>query len=292
VNIKQLDTTPTGSIAACGEFERVVHIWDLSAHQQLAVLDTPLDFGGVRLAITNDANYCITGAYINGGVYAYAVSSRTQAWCRKDLKKVQYIRASCHKPLVYCCFDEQPCHLLDVQSGETIAKWKGVRCVWESPYERLLLLEKHQLALHPMDSTEVVPIARETFAVLDVAFANGLVCISESGGPVRCLNTRSGKEVWRWTGKGLHFLTLGYSEAANAFFGVCWPPEYGGLYKLMRLEKDTGEITEITVLENSSDFAFYSLGSRLLLTDGSIIDVATGNRESVISFTSFRDNDS
>jgi hypothetical protein len=60
--IRQLATSRTGRVLAAAEFERVVHLYDLTTSGHLRTLDTILDFGGDRLAISNDGKTLVVGA--------------------------------------------------------------------------------------------------------------------------------------------------------------------------------------------------------------------------------------
>jgi outer membrane protein assembly factor BamB len=276
MSIRHLATSFSGSVVAAGEFERTVHVWNLAAAKRLATFDTVLDFGGRRLAITGDGICCVAAAYRVEGVAAYSASNGAEVWHRKDLKKAQKIKFSLDDRRVYCCFDEKPCHVLNRETGKTIKTWRGVRNAWESPYEPLMLVEKRMLVLQTPDENEVATIARETFAVLCVAFAPGFVCVSESTGPLRCLNTKTGEETWRYAQKGQHLLRLAYAEKARSFVGVCWPYKRGGPHRLLRFGPESGQVSEVSELGVSGEFAFCRRGSHLLSSAGSVIDSVTG----------------
>jgi outer membrane protein assembly factor BamB len=278
MSIRHLATSFSGSVVAAGEFERTVHVWDLAATRHLATFDTVLSFGGKRLAITGDGECCIAAAYHVEGVAAYSASTGAEVWHRKDLKKAQTIRFGHDDRRVYCCFDKNSCHVLSRETGKTIKTWPGVRDVWESPYEPLMLVEKGTLVLRTPDEKKVTTIARETFAVLRIAFAPGVVCISESTGPLRCLDTKTGEEAWRYAQKGQHFLQLAYAEEARCFVGVCWPYERGGQHRLLRFGPESGQVSEVSELGQSGDFAFCQRGSCLLSSDGLVIDSVTARR--------------
>src|SRR5262249_2314507 len=124
----------------------------------------------------------------------------------------------------------------------------------------------------------------ESFGVLCVAFAPGSVCVSESTGPLRCLDTQTGDERWRFQEKGQHFLKMAFSEHAQAFVGVCWPYERGGSFRLLRFEPQSGDVSAVTELGNAGKFEFCLRGTRLLSSDGSVLDSATGHPEGMLAF--------
>ena len=241
--ISQLATSWSGSVMVAGEFERTVHVWDLTTATLLSRFDTILDFGGTRLAVTADGKNCIAAAYRVEGIAAYSTSNGAEVWRRKDLKKAQTLRVSLDDRQVYCCFDDKACHLLNRDTGETVATWVGVRNVWESPYQPIMLLEKRALVLQSPSLWKSLSIARESFGVLCVAFAPGLVCISESGGPLRCIDTETGQERWRFAETGQHVLTAALAVSEEAFVGVSWPYMHGGSLRLLRFDSESGHVS-------------------------------------------------
>lgn len=282
--IRHLASSWSGSVIAAAEFERRVYVWDVAAERHLATFPTIMDFGGTRLAVTPDGRSCIAAAYHVEGIAGYTASDGTEIWRRKDLKKIQTLRVSLDGRRVYACFDNRSCQVLNRETGKTIKTWAGVRDVWESPYQPLMLLEKRALVLQSPDERKIANIPAETFAVLSVAFAPGLVCVAESGGPLRCLDVRTGEERWRFHEKGQHFLELAFAEQAQAFVGICWPYERGGSFRLLRFEPQSGEVSVVADLGQAGEFEFCLHGTRLVTSDGSVMDSATGRRVGRLAF--------
>src|SRR5262249_36325207 len=274
--IRHFASSWSGSVIAAAEFERTVHVWDVAAERHLATFPTIMDPGGTRLAVTPDGKTCIAAAYHVEGIAGYAASTGTEVWRRKDRKKTQTLRVSLDGGRVYACFDNRSCQVLNRETGKTIETWAGVRDVWESPYEPVMLLEKRPLVLQTPDERKIANIPAESFAVLSAAFGPGLVCVSESGGPLRCLNTKTGAERWRFQEKGQHFLELSFAEQAQVFVGICWPYERGGSFRLLRFDPQTGVVSVAAELGKAGRFEFCLRGTRLLSSDGSVMDSATG----------------
>jgi outer membrane protein assembly factor BamB len=282
--IRHLATSWSGSVIAAGEFEHIVHVWDLQAERHLATFPTILDFGGRRLAITADGKNCFAAAYQNEGIAAYATADGSEIWHRKNLKNIQTLRISEDDRCVYACFDDRSCHVLCRETGETIKSWAGVRNVWESPYQPVLLLEMQTLVLQSLQEQRITSFGKETFAVLCVAFAPGLVCVSESTGPLRCLDTLTGEERWRFVEKGHHFLEVAFSESTAAFVGVCWHYERGGSFRLLRFQPQSGEVSVVADLGTTERFKFCVRGTRLVSWGGTVMDTETGYRQGVLGF--------
>jgi outer membrane protein assembly factor BamB len=280
--IRQLAASFSGVVIAAGEFERAVHIWDLTPIH-LASFETILDFGGRRLAITGDGKQCIAAAYRFDGVAAYSTFDGAKIWHRRDLKNTQCVKVSVDDRHIGC-IDEKSCQFLDRETGETVKKWPDVWNIWESPYESVVVLETGALVFQTQTEQVIATVAREEYAVLSAAFAPGLACVSESGGPLRCLEADSGKELWRYAQKGQHILELAYAETAKAFVGIGWSYELGGSHRLLRIEPRSGKLSEVSDLGPSGEFAFCQRGSRVLSSDGSLIDSVTGNRVATLAF--------
>lgn len=278
MHIRHLATSFSGSLVAAGEFEHTVHFWDIDEARNIAAIDTVLDFGGRRLAITNDGKQCVAAAYHAGGIASYSTTNSGLAvWHRADLKAAQAVKFSADGQRVICCFDNKPYEELDRHTGDTIRKSAGIQNCWESSYESIRLVERRGLILENADGQKLCNVQRETFAVLSVTFGPSLMCISESGGPIRSFDTGSGKELWRFTPElGHHFLELGFVEHANFLAGVCWPYEHGGPKQLVCFESTSGEVSSISDLGNCGECAFCLRGSRLLLANGALIDSITG----------------
>ncbi|HMF18417.1 MAG TPA: hypothetical protein VKE98_14500, partial [Gemmataceae bacterium] len=279
----QLSTSWAGSTIAAGEFQRVVHIWDLASRKHLGKFETVLGIGkGSYLSIASNGKWCICAAFEDEGVAMYSTAEGNEIWRRKDLGELRSVRIAVDEGRVYCCCDS--CHILNWETGETIETLPDVRRVWESPYEPLALLEKKNLVFQTPDEQTIASVERETFAVLSVSFAPGLVCISESGGPIRCLNSQTGAEIWRYSLSDEHFLKLGFNDQNRTFVGVCWEYKRGGKFRLYKFEPESGKTSVVAELPTAATFAFCQRGSRLLSSNGSIIDTDTGQTEEVLTF--------
>ena len=282
--IRHIATSHAGPTLALAEFEQNVYVWDVAAHALVSNFTTTLDFGGTRLAITSDGQHCIVGAYRRHGIAAYAARTGQEVWRRKDLKKVQDIHVSLDDSQLYCGFQGASYHILDRETGQTKAKWRGVKDVWESAYERLLLIEKHDLILRAHDDTRIGAIPRVTFAILSVAFGPRSACVSESGGPVRCFHTQNCDEMWRFIPEpGKHVLRLAYCQATNCFVGVIWPYEHGGSMALIEFAANSGIAREMANLDEPAESEFFGRGSRLVTSDGRVWNVPNGTvAESIV----------
>lgn len=282
--IRHLATSWTAGVIAAAEFEHTVHLYDLSARERLRTIETTLDFGGRRLAISKDGRTLIAGAYHVHGIAAYSVETGAELWRRKDLKKVQHINFNGDDSRVLCCFDSGPCESLNAQTGKSGKALRGVRNCLESPYAAVRFLERARDYAIADFEAPIATIPRVSFAALSVAFSKSLLCVSEAGGPVRALDLSSGSELWRHTpAKGTHFLRVAFAETADAFVGVSWPFEHGGTMVLRRFEPD-GKTTALAEIGTTAEMEFASRGEQLITSAGPIYEAVSGRQIGSLPF--------
>ena len=146
----------------------------------------------------------------------------------------------------------------------------------ESPWQPIVLVSKKDLELHTLEEKRVGTIPRVTFAELDAAFGIRHVCISESAGPVRCHDTASGRELWRYQEEGRHVLRVCYDRSHASFLSIDWPYEEGGVHRLLRFDVRTGHCSVIAEIEQPGEVVFCLEGTRLVTATGRVLDTRTG----------------
>lgn len=224
-----------------GAFEHGLEVWDLGARRLVGSLSTIFDFGGSRVALSDELDIVVAGAYQRRGLVGYSPELGVVQWERKDLKKIQKLSLSADGTRVFCGREGFPCEVVDVESGETLGRLKGTRTVVESPWEPVRLSDRWKPVIEDQLGKTLFLVPRLSFAFLDVAFAPGKLFISESGGLVRCLSTESGKELWRYLpNSGAHVLRLAYCSDDDSVGGVEWPYEQGGPRTLLSLSASNG----------------------------------------------------
>jgi hypothetical protein len=265
------------AIVATALFEKTVQIWDLERCVKVAEFDTVLDFGGRRLVIDHEGKYCVAAAYHVNGIACYDVKNGGLCWQHQNLKKAQVLTVSRDGNHVFCGFDDKSCMMLDVRSGKEVAKYRGVKAVYESPYQPLRLLDKMKPEITADDGTRILNLKRLTFAFLAVSFAPDCFCISEAGGYVRCFDLNSRVERWRYIPtQGSQILRLEYSDSTGFHYGVEWPYQHGGDKKLIRFNPWSGETDVVCNLGQPSETEFCQTGYYLLTSMGDLIDLVTG----------------
>ena len=176
-----------------------------------------------------------------------------------------------------CGFDDYPLHLLDMRDGQTVEELRECRSLVVSPYESVRFVDKTRPEIQTMEGVCIAKLERETFAILSIAFGLGQIAISESGGSVRCFETKTEKTIWRYQPpKGCHVLALGYSQQHNLFMGVLWPYEKGGAKSLLIFDAKIGDIQTSYPLGQSGKEVFCLHGKYLMSSEGWLVECSTG----------------
>jgi WD40 repeat protein len=299
--IRHLDAPHDGPRIAGGEFAYTVYVWDLKARKRVAVFETPLDFGGRRLAINPRGDICAVASWTLGGLACYSADSGEVVWVKDNLKKLQNLGYSPDGTRLYCGSERGAMMVLDAETGSEIAKYPSTDDAYCSPYEPIELLSKRTgpIELRRAGANRPIILARTGFAIHDAAFGGDRVCISEAGGgnpwskdnapPVlRCLDTGSGAELWRYTPRrGWNIPLLAYTSKAGAFFGVERNYMTTAQKRLLRFDSDSGKRTQVVGLEKPcATEVFCSRGESLLTSEGELIDVLTGATKKWFRFPS------
>ncbi len=274
--IRSMASSKSPDFVLAAEFQDILHVWDLNTQSSAATMAANFDFGGERVAQSNDGQIIYCAAYQRYGVSAYNRADGSLIWNRRDLKKCQVVRIADDDTGIWCAFDDGPMQYLDRVDGRTILSLRGVRDICVSPYQPLRLQEnKKHCELVRIGSEKVIKIPTETFAVLSMTFAPGFVIFSQAGGATRCLNVETGTEIWRRQEADSHCLQLGYSEADQAVLSI-WRRLKGVCdYHFSALDVATGEEKVRALVTDSTDFTFCRNGQLLVCSNGDAMDTST-----------------
>jgi hypothetical protein len=263
-----------------------VYIWDWQAGKRVATLYTV--FEGRRVALNPAGTLCVIASWTLGGVACYSVKTGEPVWPRGDLKRVQYLTISPDGRLVYCGRDRQSCAILHLDRGKDHGQLRAVTRVYCSPFAPVWFLDlasPQRAEIRMADGERVAWIERVTFAFLDAAFSPTQLCTTETGGPVRCVDTATGAELWRHVPrKGRHYLKVSFSISAGCFFGL----EVGPM-KLFRFDPQSGKPSLVHELGVINSAAFCGKGEMVVASTGALISVLTGKVIRVLRFPRSKD---
>jgi hypothetical protein len=259
--------------------ERTIQIWDLAKSERLSEFDSIFNFGGGdRLALSSTGESCVAAGWskgVRGGVACYEAITGVPLWHRTDIKQTQFVRFSFGGAALCVGVHAGRFQELDATTGATVDTLVGVKRIFDSPYSSLQLLETRRpgyLLRGPMGSR----IPNLSFALLDAAFSPDRLCLSEAGGPVRCLDCQSGLELWRYDPPhDTHVLRLSYRPTDRHFYGVQWEYGHGTSRALFRFADEAGQYEEVCELRSSYE-EFCEDGEVVVASNGDVISVADG----------------
>jgi WD40 repeat protein len=278
--IRTISVARCNSIAAAALFERKIQIWNFATAELVSELNTVFEFGGHRLSINPSGEYCVAASFRagqKGGVVCYEVRSGRTAWHRSDLRRVQGVRFSSDGETIWCEIEGRPVQSLNAHTGLTLAAFRTIREVFDSPFTPHLL---HVPQVRREDFVIVgsakLPMPRLTFAILDAVFSPDALCLSEANGPVRCVDVGTAKERWRYLpSSGSHVLGLSYQND-HSFYGVQWAYDSGGPVLLLQFSESTGTVRNVCNLNSFPDAFDFALGE-VLLSSGDVVSLSTGS---------------
>jgi WD40 repeat protein len=300
--VRHLDAPYDGPRIAGAEFENTVYVWDLKTRKRISVFETPLDFGGRRLAINPRGDICAIASYTYSGLACYAADLGEVICVRDDLKQIQFVSYSPDGQRLYCGSERGPMTVLDAETGADLAKYASTDYVDCSAHQSIELLSKRKrgpIELRTVGGKRIAKVTRTGFKINDVTFGADRVCLSEAGGGhperrdnasplLRCLGTQSGSELWRYAPRdGWMIRSVAYNPNAMAFFGLERAYVTGGQTRLRRFDYDSGKSTLVRAIRKPHVTAvFCSRGAALLTSKGELVDVVTGVTKQAFRFPS------
>lgn len=264
---------------ATGEYESRVAVWSLRSKERIAEFETVLDYGGRRLAwVPGEEPVVVAGGYASGGVAAYdAVTGRT-LWHRPEFRGVQSLIGIPGTTQCAVGIEGRSMRILDAVTGEIVTTFRAAEDCFVSPYAPLALLAGRSPAFRccamPVGET-VWGGTLEGHAVLDVAFSPDSVLISESTGPVRCLDL-SGTPRWSITfPRGSHAVRLVWCESAKCWAAVVWEYRSGEGMHLYRIGAD-GRTKRVRRIAIAEDHGAFGRGRWLAAASGQVVELPGG----------------
>jgi hypothetical protein len=253
-----------GSMLAFGAVEHTVSIWDLRKFSHRCTLETTFD---CSLALNDDASVLYTTASRWRGVAAYRTADGSELWRRTDLGD-RSIRISKDEKLLYC-FGHKSCEILNRLTGKSKRLLRGVHDLWECESNETLFLEKKtKFDIQTSGAKTCRRVPRCSFGTLDVAFSSDRIFVSECGGPLRCINLLTGKEMWRHVPPdNEHYLRIAFSPANSNLVAIRWRYSHGGPYQIFHFCQENGDHRHIENVNGTHHFEGPSIRHRYWSSD-------------------------
>ncbi len=282
-----LATTPTGFIGALVSSDlrspkakkledHILRIFDLAGGRCIKEFPVLWDSGGRRIAFSRDETMIYVGCYNTHGLACYSVETGKELWRRKDLKGVQHVYVSMTQDQVFCERESGACPLLKGMTGETILLPRGAKGVWFSAFGDFALIElgkQAKLEIHRPLGKKLGKFPRASFAVLNAAFSQEVLLLSEPGTPLRAIDLKSSSEIWQFPIEEAHkCYALAYSTKRKAFV-VCH--DRNGQNNILIISPRDGKSVYSGTVELWYG-EFFGGGEFFVETDGSTYSVETG----------------
>ena len=276
--IQQLAVSRDATKVAAAFHEETVQIWDLTTRERIKEFETVFHFGGNRLTLDAAGQKCVAAAWNKGkrgGVACYEADTGKLIWHRQDLRHTQRVRFSPTRGGVWCVPESGRTRLLGSDDGSDVDSIVGLTNLFDSEYSADLLLEKRKRD-YTLAHGKPTIIPRLSFAILDAAFGPQSLVISESRGPVRCIDSFTGIELWRFTPeKDSHFLVLWFRNTDGNFYGVLWNYQQGSFRHLVRLAAANGDAKTVCDLDSWCE-AYCAKLDCVVTSSGALIDLLEG----------------
>jgi outer membrane protein assembly factor BamB len=276
--IRCLAASKNSTRIAAALFEQRVQVWDLRSGTTVCDFNTVFSFGGSRLALDSSGERCVAAGWNggrSGGVACYETATGKQMWHRLDLRHIQRVRSSSTSGAFWCIPDSGRTRLLDSADGKELDFIVGLRDLFDSDYSKDLLLEKSK-GDYILKNGKPRNIPRLTSAILDATFGTQSVAISESGGPVRCIDSSTGKELWMFLPqKDSHVLNLWFRNADRNFYGVVWNYQRGGFRQLVKFDAESGKASTLCNLDSWEE-AYCPKLDCIVASNGELIELSKG----------------
>jgi outer membrane protein assembly factor BamB len=253
-----------------------IQVWNWRTGERINEFDTVFD-GQKRLAISPTGDVLFAGNWQvgeHGGVAAYDTSSAGVLWHRTDISETQRLHYSLSAEAVWCSTENGPVQSLDGRTGETLFAWQTIRDAFDSPYSARWLAERK--TDYVLVGEPSIAIPRESFSLFQGVFSPDSVCLAEVKGPVRCLESNTGNERWRFSPKEGHVIQLSY-QPDGFLYGVLFLSQEGEDSRLVRFALDSGA-SEVLYHQAERNPYAWSIGPGVLITrSGEVVSLATGN---------------
>ena len=277
--IRHLAACDESSLVAAAFFESTVQIWNWDKAEQIGELETVLDFGGRRLALTAGGSICITGSWSHG-VAAYSVPNGDCLWRRPELTEVQRLTLSASGQEVNCGFEKRPLAVIDVRTGNTVRTDKNALALYSSRFGSYKFVEQPKgYRIMGGHEREIPSIS---FALLDAALSPEAVCISEPKVGIRCFELESGKQLWHHPNLGTN--RLAFCASDFNFFCVAMIDRSPHDCSLVRLAPRIMDCDQVAFIGPCWEASFSHSGNVFVTMRGDVFETSTGRLLSQLDF--------
>lgn len=215
--IREMAAARSAPLIAAAFYEAHAQIWDLDCQRMQAEFPIRFRTGSASLTMHPDGEFIVAGLSAKrGSVTAYTTNGATM-WRRDEIEEGGFLSFDrSGRRVSFTRGGRESVERVDARSGVTVEILEHIDRYVDGPDDYVLLSSSpgpnYLIAQHE----HKVSVPKLTFGLLDAAFSPSTVCITESGGPVRCVGSLTGAELWRYTPpNGSHVLNLHYNNSGK-----------------------------------------------------------------------------
>lgn len=277
--IRELSASKNPAHIAAAFFENTVQVWDVRSRDKIIEFPTVFCAGAKNLAFAPGGKLLVAAKSTGLGIIAgYNALTGELLWEHRRIGYPSRICFDATGDRLWCTVNRKSIEFLDPKTGSTVDRIYGVSEYAEGPDAwRLTVPAKERgsaMTLRSQDSQ--FDIEKLTFALLDLSFAADCVCLTEAGGPVRCISFADGEERWRFFPKGSHIVQLCYSANLNVFFGISSSSKEARRKQLLQFDAESGACREICTLDGW-EHVFLSRLEQIVTSSGEIRSLRDGD---------------
>ena len=283
--IREMASARTVPLISAAFFEGHVQIWNLDSQRMQG--EFPIRKNGLANLTMHPGGESIVSGFSakRGSIIAYATPDGAMVWRRDKIEEggcPSFDRSGLR--VSFSRSRRKSVERVDARSGVTVELLEHTGRYIDGPDDYALLASSSKPSYVIVRRDDKVSVPKLTFALLDATFGSTSVCLTESGGPVRCIDCPTGTERWRYTPPDdSHVLRLHYNRLDSFFYGIVWHYEKGQFRYLARFEAETGKAIRVCDL-NSWAEVFSEATQQLITSGGEIISLSSGDVVGKLAF--------
>lgn len=266
---------PLVAVATHDPIPRVA-IWNIATGRKVSEFPAVYDFGGSRVAISEDGRFVVTAAYSRPGVHAYRVSDGERMWISGRSRKAQRVAISGDCKRVFVCYNSAPMAELDAADGTVMTLASGVERIVVSPHTNHAVENRaHKLFLvRPGKDIEIGlqgPVMA-AFARSECALSTAFVQPTY----VAVFGLRNGRERNRIESAGIgQFNEITYRESSRSFLAVQQVSSGKPLHRMIEIRGRREANRVVAEFELAYSHCFAAKGTLLIDSDGRVFSTKT-----------------
>lgn len=266
---------PLVAVATHDPIPRVA-IWNISTGRRVSEFPVVYDFGGSRVAISEDGRFVVTAAYTRPGVHAYRVSDGEKIWSSGRSRKAQCVAISGDCKRVFVCYNSGPMAEIAAADGSVVALASGVEKIAVSVHTTHTLEDRGQLYLIRGSREREIglraPMLHPAFSKTECAISTAFVKPTY----VAVYGLRDGRERNRIQTEGDgQFNVITSREATRSFLAVQQVTSGNPLHRIVEIDGGRRSSRIVAELELGYPHCFAGKGSLLLDHHGRVFSTKT-----------------